>query len=349
MENNKVMLINAVPVAAHLREVVNFNPKKFLQRGADPETGEVQMQMQLRYKKLWFRLAFPNGSMNYRPIRVTDQTATYEAAVYLDRNDERPISAFTVTRSKEDIADGDFVKAAQEAALDTALDDAGFGIQLCEVDCAVVEPTPAATPNPAPQVIPPQAGTQTPPPFHPPENTPQAQESCEASAGDHGAVEHQAGDADVEHKDSESAPPQDAGGITAALGVLRTLDGQGDKPDAHPDASSTVEDAASGDNASQADHVGVTDKSADSHLEEQVQLKYTNDMTVEDICARMTPEEAGKLVVSTGINIGWTLAQIAEERPSSLKFYAYLDDECGNVIKAGALILIDAAPKANAS
>ena len=72
-------------------------------------------------------------------------------------------------------------------------------------------------------------------------------------------------------------------------------------------------------------------------------------MTVEDICARMTPEEAGKLVVSTGINIGWTLAQIAEERPSSLKFYAYLDDECGNVIKAGALILIDAAPKANAS
>ncbi len=34
MENNKVMLINAVPAAAHLREVVNFNPKKFLQRGA---------------------------------------------------------------------------------------------------------------------------------------------------------------------------------------------------------------------------------------------------------------------------------------------------------------------------
>lgn len=133
------------------------------------------MQMQLRYKKLWFRLAFPNGSMNYRPIRVTDRTATYEAAVYLDRNDERPISAFTVTRSKEDVADGDFVKAAQEAALDTALDDAGFGIQLCEVDCAVVEPTPAATPNPAPQVIPPQAGTQTPPSFHPPENTPQTQ------------------------------------------------------------------------------------------------------------------------------------------------------------------------------
>ena len=110
MENNKVMLINAVPAAAHLREVVNFNPKKFLQRGADPETGEVRMQMQLRYKKLWFRLAFPNGSMNYRPIRVTDRTATYEAAVYLDRNDERPISAFTVTRSKEDVADGDFCK-----------------------------------------------------------------------------------------------------------------------------------------------------------------------------------------------------------------------------------------------
>lgn len=345
MEDKKVMLINAVPAAAHLREVSNFNPRNFLRRETDPQTGEVQVRMQLRYKKLWFRLAFPNGSMNYRPIRVTDQLATYEAAVYLDRSDERPISAFTATKSRESAIDGDYVRAAQEAALDTALDDAGFGIQLCEVDPAVVEPGPTANPEPVPQPTPSQEERQEPASSYLSEDTSRTAEAQVNS--EYETSVHQAGELTPEQK--EPAAPQNAGGIDAALGLLRSLGGQGGSPDAHPEHQPAAKEPGPANEGPREKPSGSTDEPADSHPKEPEQVKYTNDMTVEDICTRMTPEEAGKLVVTTGVNIGWTLEQIAEKRPSSLKFYAYLDDDCGNVIKAAALIMLDAYSQAKAS
>ena len=345
MEDKKVMLINAVPAAAHLREVINFNPRNFIRRETDPETGAVQVRMQLRYKKLWFRLAFPNGSMNYRPIRVTDQLATYEATVYLDRSDERPISAFTATRSRENVPDGDYVRAAQEAALDTALDDAGFGIQLCEVDPAVVEPGPTANPEPAPKPTSSQEKTQAPASSYPSENTSRTAEAQVNS--EYKTSVQQAGELAPEHK--ETTAPQDSGGINAALGLLRSLGGQEGSSDAHPENQSTAKEPEPPDEGPRENFSGSPDKTADSQPEEPEQVKYTNDMTVEDICSQMTPEEAGKLVVSTGVNIGWTIEQIAEKRPSSLKFYAYLDDDCGNVIKAAALIMLDAYNQAKAS
>ena len=63
---------------------------------------------------------------------------------------------------------------------------------------------------------------------------------------------------------------------------------------------------------------------------------------MEDILARMTQEEAGKVVIANGVNRGWTMEQVAEKRASSLKFYAYLDDDCSNIVKAAALILLGA-------
>ena len=80
MENNKVMLINAVPAAAHLREVVNFNPKKFLQRGADPETGEVRDADAASLQETLVPPGIPQREHELPSIRVTDRTATYEAA-----------------------------------------------------------------------------------------------------------------------------------------------------------------------------------------------------------------------------------------------------------------------------
>lgn len=60
--------------------------------------------------------------------------------------------------------------------------------------------------------------------------------------------------------------------------------------------------------------------------------KYSDDMTVDEILSLMTEEEAAELVVTTGVNKGWTMAQVSEQRPSSLKYYAYgyaADGSCG--------------------
>ena len=73
--------------------------------------------------------------------------------------------------------------------------------------------------------------------------------------------------------------------------------------------------------------------------EEETELPYTKDMAVDEICGRMTVEEAGALIVPIGSCKGWTLAQVADRRPISLKWYisGYNGDD--NILRAGATIM----------
>ena len=63
----------------------------------------------------------------------------------------------------------------------------------------------------------------------------------------------------------------------------------------------------------------------------------------------MTEEEAAERVVTTGVNKGWTMAQVSEQRPSSLKYYAYLCEDCGNIMKAAAMLLMGGSQQLKAS
>ena len=91
------------------------------------------LKLDLSYKRLWFRLACPNGRMVVKPLRVNDQMAVFEAMVYASKDDPEPLARFTSTASAQEIPDGKFVQAAQDAALNEALENAGFGIQLCDL------------------------------------------------------------------------------------------------------------------------------------------------------------------------------------------------------------------------
>ena len=72
-------------------------------------------------------------------------------------------------------------------------------------------------------------------------------------------------------------------------------------------------------------------------------------MAVDEILSLMTEEEAAELVVTTGVNKGWTMAQVSEQRPSSLKYYAYLCEDCGNIMKAAAMLLMGGSQQLKAS
>ena len=74
-------IINTVPAAQELRKVKGFEPLKYLHKAVGADGSEV-LKLDLRYKKLWFRLACPNGRMLVKPLRVTDQFAIFEAMVY---------------------------------------------------------------------------------------------------------------------------------------------------------------------------------------------------------------------------------------------------------------------------
>lgn len=129
MSRERIMLTQAIPAVQQLRRVQGFDPLRFLKRNAN---GGIELEP--RYQRLWFRLACPDGKMLLNRLRVTDQIAVYEAQVFLSREDNQPITNFTAAVEKTQAPAGRYVQAAQDEALKTALDNAGFGIQLCEIN-----------------------------------------------------------------------------------------------------------------------------------------------------------------------------------------------------------------------
>ena len=70
-------------------------------------------------------------------------------------------------------------------------------------------------------------------------------------------------------------------------------------------------------------------------------VTYTPDMPVEEICQRMTLEQAQNLKVLDGTCKGWTLAQVAKDRPTSLRWLQSVCPFADNELKAAATIVLN--------
>ena len=66
---------------------------------------------------------------------------------------------------------------------------------------------------------------------------------------------------------------------------------------------------------------------------------YTSETPVEEICSMMTYEEAGNVIVPIGTCKDWTLAQVADRRPASLKWYINGYTGNDNILRAAAMIM----------
>ena len=131
--NQEPMLYTTNAAVASLNHVPGFDPLKFLRRTTSRKTGDDVMRLDLRYKKLWFRLACPTGRLKLNALRITEKMAIFEAKVYRDREDAEPLSSYIANCTLDATPGGLYVEAAQEEALDTALSNAGFGIQFADV------------------------------------------------------------------------------------------------------------------------------------------------------------------------------------------------------------------------
>ena len=153
-------LFNAVPVISELNRVAGFDPLKFLKKTARGH------ELELRYKKLWFRLKYPAGRTRLTPLRITDQLAIIEAKVFFDKDDADPASSYIATMTQENAPAGLYIQAAEHDALDMALTNAGFGVQFApmpKADTPYAEPiTPVmrSEPAPAPQAAAEQVRTE---------------------------------------------------------------------------------------------------------------------------------------------------------------------------------------------
>ena len=133
-------------VVAELNRVEGFDPRKLLRIIPDEKTGEAQYYLDVKFRKLWFRLMHPKGKIAKKIIQLTDSMAAIEARVYLDVND--PEEHFVASAFAQRVMDGStlgakFLELAETAAVGRALADAGFGVQFCDVtegsDPAIVD------------------------------------------------------------------------------------------------------------------------------------------------------------------------------------------------------------------
>lgn len=334
---NENTILQTVPAAKELHKVPGFDPTKYLRKAVNAE-GEPVMRLELRHQRLWFRLACPNGRMLLNPLRITDQLAIFEAKVFFQRDDSAPASSFTADKTVSDTPN--YIRAAQDEALKAALDNAGFGIQLYDVtepdkesgdlpsiqpgggeqfQSAHAEPVPESDPKPA---LPPQVALA-------PEPAPAqaAEKPAEVQAPSDPAPEAPAVGRteppvtpentvkEVEHRNASEEGIAPDGGQTPVPETV--LNFPANKPA-----------AIDGDPAAP---VGVTPS--------QAALSYTEDMTAEEICQVMTLEEAREVIVTKGACKGWSMGKVADQRPSSLKFYLSGFGQCDNIQFAAAKLL----------
>lgn len=336
MNENQAPMVRSNPTVAKLNQVAGFDPVKLLQKaltGKAQSEGEA-LQLILRYKKLWFRLACPQGRIKLNALRITEQLAIIEAKVYLNKEDSEPVANFTAERTAQDTPGGLYIQAAQYEAQDNALTDAGFGIQLCDVcrttgeDAYVPKQSAAAG-----ATVPEQTPAETPP-------------KPEVSASE-------------EPASTEEAPPEPDAKTEETPQVPSEDEAHLDTPEPPVEEPSPVKDTAAPEEKADAqpvegqpalDSTAEPDTpSAEALAQNAGAAAYTPGMSVEEICGSMTLEEARNIIADVGMCRGQTLAQIADRRPASLRWYVFGCNEASNILKAGAKLVLASLSAANAA
>lgn len=306
--NQSATMYESIPVVSELNKVQGFDPLKFLRR-----TSKGERKLDLKYKKLWFRLKYPNGRIKLSALKITDQLAIIEARVYFDKNDTQPKSSFIAQRDASSTPGGLYIESAQHAAIDQALSDAGFGVQF-------TSSAPSDSGETVAQVVKEQPVVA--------EATTVAEKKTAAKVETFAEVVEEA----IVETD-EDVP-------VAKTVVDETVDTE-DAAQAQPVVVAEVSTEDSDDSA------GTVVEAAEEgeEVEEEAPVAgsaapaYTSETPVEEICSMMTYEEASNVIVPTGTCKDWTLAQVADRRPASLKWYINGYTGNDNILRAAATIM----------
>lgn len=399
-------LYESSPAIAALNKISGFDPFKFLRRSISEISGEEILVLDFSYKKLWFRLAYPHGRIKLSALQITEQFAMIEAKVFFDRNDTEPVGNFIATCTREESADGKYVEAAQNRAMDQALSDAGFGLQFADIGirrdeeyCTNEDSLKAelngqdSTVNPsidmesgkareipqeqrrdteekADETVKHDPGTAEEKTISAIEDAPEEEMDMEqlpvAPEEPESVVERRTGpmaagpEPETEPASTE-APAEPEVNITPSVNTAAETDmghksgrvitlqfadhKQTDKAVNRPESNNMPEEKAT----EAASAVSVSGESIQPTVRKEQILSYTADMPVEEILKYMTLEEAKNVYVDVGTCNGWTMEQVAERRPPSLKWYIYGYKEDNNILRAAAKIMLDSlsAPKAS--
>ncbi len=313
--NQEPMLYTTNSAVAALNHVPGFDPLKFLRRTASRKTGEDVMRLDLRYKKLWFRLACPTGRLKLNALRITEKMAIFEAKVYRDREDAEPLSSYVANCTLDATPGGLYVEAAQEEALDTALSNAGFGIQFADVGSESEEYGSEVPVGVKAEIAKP------------------VQVKTEVAK----SVQTKTEDAEPVKKQPEAvkATSQEADPLDAIMADDMPIPEQVTAEVVEKPKTVVLESVQPAQTpAEPPQNVIVLEQ-------EPPAAAYTQSTPVEEIRRQMTYEQAQNVIVDCGTCKGWTLAQVADRRAASLRWYVKGYQGENNILRAAAAIIWD--------
>ena len=298
---------------AALNRVEGFEPLEFA-RTIKQEDQEDQLYLDVKYRKLWFRLANPLGRISSHIVWFNENAALAEAKIYLNHTDapENYIAnAFSMKFRSEDPKFGDkFLEMAETAAVGRALSDAGYGVQFADVGESN-DPAQVDAGIPVPMQYP-EAGI-----------SPYGGEPVSTGQPGYNSQNHYAGNTPAGNmvypgSTAESSPSQSMMNQfyhqAQVQGNMMGASVQQMKPTvAEPD------------------------------------IPLDKNLPVEELVNRMTYEQAKAVVIGgKGKFGGKTMGQVAVESPSSLDYFANSYRGHNNLIPAAARVLLrQALPKAS--
>lgn len=339
-EMNNASAMYEVEKVKGLNYVEGFDPRKFM-RQIQKEGQPMKLYLDVAYRKLWFRLCYPQGKIVKKLLKLTEQVAIVEARVYLHHDDPEDhfiANALAQKYMTEDEQFGSkFVELAETAAVGRALSDAGFGLQFADqegdFDPEVTEaPLESQMLSGAGSAL--SAGTYI-------------DDTAMDEAGEEIAPEEDDSIPGQYNIEEYIPTPEEVGqameqGIAAApeAGQSAVQPPQGNAPVNTGRQTAGTKPAPA---ARQTKAPASGSKPAQAAANSKPAAEIRTDMPVEQIYALLNRDIAAGVVVPVGFNKGKKLGQVAQEKPANLEWYVNSYEGPNNLLRAAAKFLIDAA------
>lgn len=371
----KEKLYDRSEAVAALNRVEGFNPME-LARTLSKEGQEDQLYLDVKYRKLWFRLVHPLGKIVSSIRSFTENMAIVEARIYLDKCDAEEnyiANAFSQRFRTNDPNFGDkFLEMAETAAVGRALSDAGFGLQFADVgeendpmqiDAGIQIPgmtaqsqaqgndTPQGGMTWNPQMQSGMQGNNIPPANQYGQNpqpamtgNPQMQPTMTENQGMQATAQNQG-------NQSQTIPQGTANPQSSAPAQSNPMMNQfyqqaqekgtaiGQNPSGTPQMQNSF-----GNQNQQAGQMLQMQGNSKASSQYSPTASLDESLPVEELVQRMTYEQATQIVITgNGKFGGKTMGQVAVESPKNLEWFAQSYSGKNHLIPASARVLLNAA------
>ena len=360
---------------AALNRVEGFNPME-LARTLTKEGQEDQLYLDVKYRKLWFRLVYPLGKIVSSIRSFTENMAIVEARIYLDKCDAEEnyvANAFSQRFRTNDPNFGDkFLEMAETAAVGRALSDAGFGLQFADVgeendpmqvDAGIQMPSMTAQSQVQGNDIP-QGGMPWNPQMQPsmqgnnisPANqygqniqpgmtgNPQMQPAMTENQGMQATAQNQGNQSQTMPQGTvnpQSSVPTQSNPMMNQF--YRQAQEKGTTIGQNPSETPQMQNSFGNQNQ-QAGQMPQMQGNSQSSNQYSPAASLDESLPVEELVQRMTYEQATQVVITgNGKFGGKTMGQVAVESPKNLEWFAQSYSGKNHLIPAAARVLLNAA------